>query len=227
MIAVIMVPMIRHLYTAAGKTAKLITVVNIVYLALLAIILVCWMGIYTFILHSNYADNYGYFDLVQHNSRLAVAYPAMTAFAILMAGAIMLFLLARNSSLGRWVSYPAKSLLFPPRLSTYSRIQNVKAQVLFLIVAALGMTLTHMASNADLIFGSHGAKYLAKSANATLFIELFFYSCTFFAAFSIAASPHLSDANPAYPPVGTAMPPQQYATYDNPPVVPELYSRKP
>jgi hypothetical protein len=108
MVAVIMVPMIRHLYTAAGKTAKLVTIVNVVYLALLAIILVCWQGIYTFIRHSEYADNYGYFYLDQHSSRLAVAYPAMTAFAILMAGAIMLFLLARNSSLGRWVSSPSK-----------------------------------------------------------------------------------------------------------------------
>ncbi|RMJ25494.1 hypothetical protein PHISP_03643 [Aspergillus sp. HF37] len=204
MIAVIMVPIVRHLYMATGKIAKLVTIVNVVYLALLAIILVCWLAIYTFITHSQHTGDYDYFiDLHRHRSRIAVAYYAMEAFGVLIAGTMMLILLVRHSSLWRW---------------------TLKAQVLFLIVAALGLTLTNMASSADVYFGSHDVNYLNKSINASLFIQLLFYSCTFAVALFIASSPHLSDANRAYPPVGTAMPPQQQATYHNPPVVPELYS---
>ena len=68
MVAVIMVPVVKHLHESAGRTARLVTMVHTAYLALLAVILVCSLGIFTFLTHrrfiaQSYSPNFDVLDI--------------------------------------------------------------------------------------------------------------------------------------------------------------------
>lgn len=101
LVAVVMVPIIRHLHRNAEKSAKLITIVHANYLAVLGIVLVAFLGLYTYIIDSEF-KNYYYpwdnVDILTHYQRVLVAFYSMEVVGILMATVNMAILMARNAS---------------------------------------------------------------------------------------------------------------------------------
>lgn len=101
LVAVVMVPIIRHLHRNAEKTAKLITTVHAAYLAVLAMLLVAFLGLYTFIRDSELKSYYyTWFDvnIFTHYQRVLVAFYSMEVIGILMATVSMAILMARDAS---------------------------------------------------------------------------------------------------------------------------------
>lgn len=113
LIATIMIPIIRRLHQSAGKKKKkkttLITAIHGVYLAILAIILICRLSIYTYMKYKQGLDGDYYLHrykahLVQNYPRIVTAYDVLGVVGILMASGNMVLLLVRNSALWRMVS---------------------------------------------------------------------------------------------------------------------------
>lgn len=71
------------------------------------------------------------------------------------------------------------------------------------------MTVLDLASDIDETYITHGLRYMMQSSNAVMFLGLFFYSCTFVAALSVAASRQLSTAWSTYPQMDPVFPQQQ------------------
>lgn len=100
MVAVIMVPIVKHLHEGAGCTARLVTVVHAAYLGLLAVILVCSLGISTFLTHKQYiAESYSpNFDVLGiHYTRLNITVDSLKVLGILIAGANTALRLRKSS----------------------------------------------------------------------------------------------------------------------------------
>lgn len=100
MVAVVMVPIVKHLHESAGCTARLVTMVHTAYLGLLAVILVCSLGIFTFLTHrryiaQSYSPNFEVLDI--HGTRLNVAVDTLKVLGILIAGANTALRLRKSS----------------------------------------------------------------------------------------------------------------------------------
>ena len=103
LVAVVMVPILKHLHRHAGKTANMIITVHTCYLTMLATLLIATLGLYTYIVHAGYTDNYydwNVYKVLPHYQRLTVAFYALEVIGILMAAANMIGLMNQSSS--RW-----------------------------------------------------------------------------------------------------------------------------
>jgi MFS superfamily sulfate permease-like transporter len=107
LIALIMIPLCKRLVQGNSKIAKMVTIVNSLYIALLAVVLLCALATYTRVVDAPYSGRYRTSDLflAVHQKRLRTAYSVLAIIGMLMAAANMLFALARGRHLRKGVSY--------------------------------------------------------------------------------------------------------------------------
>ncbi|KAF5858544.1 hypothetical protein ETB97_004287 [Aspergillus alliaceus] len=179
LIALIMIPICTRLVQGSPKIAKAVTTVHSLYVAMLAIVLLCDLSIYTRVIDATRRGGFNSSDLElpEHQKRLATAYHVLSVIGMLMASANMLFALARGHHLRKGILLPAIPLL---------------------IVSSLGMTILDLAHH--IITRYLQEEYVRKgiaaynrSLQAQLFLAYFFYASAFLAALLVASSRQLAD----------------------------------
>ncbi|KAF7596654.1 hypothetical protein BBP40_000576 [Aspergillus hancockii] len=178
LVALIMIPLCKRLVEGNSKIARMVTIAHSAYVALLAILLLCTLAIYTRVINARYSSSYRASDvfLPLHYQRLKTAYCVLAVIGMLLAAASMLFALARGRHLRKGILLAAIPLL---------------------IVSSLGMTVLDLANH--IIIAYRQEEYLRKGVNAfnrsleaQLFLAYFFYATAFLMALIVASSRKLA-----------------------------------